>query len=413
MELSQITKMIEWLDEERRRDKGTIATLQERLAQQQDVIDTLTKRLGGIEADQTRLEVRTLPSSREAEITEQLRQEMQRMAEQIESRRLNAEREVERRQQLTLDAASRAVRDINEKLMKLERQTTELPAINVEKDRLSGSVAGLQQRIDDLYRRLEEPDRRIIHLEEQRRQDIKRITDLETELPDMQRALDTLKPKLELLEELALRNERRIQEFGNTDRERRDGIQQFIDQQTLVQQQRDQQIKGLMDRFGNQDSLMQQNIERFEAWAETHREMRRVLDDFERISDRLERRIHEVAETQRLSEERFRGEWNDWRSDEQKRSKQFVISNDEAWRLHDKEFERFVQRIAEIEGLFTPILESLNRIWRLERERAKLYRDGYQTLLMEHDTGRDLPLPASVRVHTNGTATNGGSHNNS
>jgi hypothetical protein len=47
MESNQIARMIEWLDEERRRDKSTIATLEERLVQQQEVIETLTRRLSG------------------------------------------------------------------------------------------------------------------------------------------------------------------------------------------------------------------------------------------------------------------------------------------------------------------------------------------------------------------------------
>jgi hypothetical protein len=44
MDINQAARMIEWLDEERRRDKSTIATMEERLAQQQDVIDTLQRR---------------------------------------------------------------------------------------------------------------------------------------------------------------------------------------------------------------------------------------------------------------------------------------------------------------------------------------------------------------------------------
>jgi hypothetical protein len=114
--------------------------------------------------------------------------------------------------------------------------------------------------------------------------------------------------------------------------------------------------------------------------------MKQIVDDFQRISDRLERRINEVAEMQRLSEERFRQEWNDWRSDDQKRWKQFTLSNDEVWRGHDTDFERFVSRIDEINGLLQPLNDSINRLWQLERERAQLYRDRYQELLLEYDT---------------------------
>jgi chromosome segregation ATPase len=397
--------MIEWLDEERRRDKATIATLQERLAQQQDTIDTLNKRLNSIESDQTVLRGEVSSTGRDNDVLDQLRKEMQQMIEAVEAKRLTAEREAERRAELAREANARPVRDITEKLSKIERQTTELPAINVEKDRLAGTVANIQQRVDDLFKRLEEPDRRLAFLEEQRRQDARRLSEVESELPEVRKQIDGVKPKLTLIEELSLRNERKVQEVSAGDRDRREQIQQFIDQQMLLEQQREQEIRALLEKFGEQDSQMQRNIERFETWAEAYREMKKIVDDFERIGDRLERRINEVAEMQRLSEERFRQEWNDWRSDDQKRWKQFTLSNDEVWRLHDKEFERFVQRFSDMEGMFPPLQDAINRLWNLERERAKLYRERYHALLMEFDTGTTL---STTPVQKNGSNGNGG-----
>ncbi len=408
MDVNQAARMIEWLDEERRRDKATISTLQERLAQQQDTIDTLSKRLNSIESDQTMLRGEVSATSHDSEMIDQLRKEMQAMIEATEAKRLTAEREAERRNELARESISRPVRDLNEKLSKLERQTTELPAINVEKDRLSGIVANIQQRVDDLFKRFEEPDRRLAFLEEQRRQDARRLSEVESEVPEVRKQIDSFKPKLTLIEELSLRNERKIGEVTQGDRDRREQIQQFIDQQTLLDQQRDQQVKALLDRYGEQDSQMQRNIERFETWAEAYRDMKKIIDDFERIGDRLERRINEVAEMQRLSEERFRQEWNDWRSDDQKRWKQFTLSNDEVWRLHDKEFERFVQRIAEMEGQFPPLQDGINRLWNLERELSKLYRERYQSLLMEFDTGTSIPTAAAPKTASAGNGNGSG-----
>jgi chromosome segregation ATPase len=413
MDINQAARMIEWLDEERRRDKSTISTLQERLAQQQDTIETLNKRLNSMESDQSMLRGEVSSKERDADTLDLLRKEMQQMIEQVEAKRLTAEREAERRSELAREGISRPVRDLSEKLSKLERQTTELPAINVEKDRLSGVVASIQQRVDDLFKRLEEPDRRLAFLEEQRRQDARRLSEVESEVPEVRKTIDGFKPKLTLIEELSLRNERKIQEVSQGDRDRREQIQAFIDQQSLQEQQRDQQIKALLARYGEQDNQMQRNIERFETWAEAYREMKKIIDDFERIGDRLERRINEVAEMQRLSEERFRQEWNDWRSDDQKRWKQFTLSNDEVWRLHDKEFERFVQRIADMEGLFPPLQDGINRLWDLQREVSKLYRESYHSLLMEFDTGASIPTTATAsngsRNGSNGNGNGNGS----
>ena len=404
MDINQAAKMIEWLDEERRRDKSNLATMEERLAQQQEVIDTLQRRLNSLESDQTVMKNDYVPSTRESDMIDQVRKEMRQLIEQAESKRLNAEREAERRADLERQNIERPVRELSEKMTKIERQTTEMPALQIERDRLTSSISTLTQRVDDLYKRLEEPDRRLAFLEEQRRQDTRRISELESEQPEVQKQIDSVRPKVTLLEELTLRNERRVQEVQNSERERRDQIQQFIDQQVLQLQQRDQQVEALMEKFGTHDNLMERNIERFETWAEAYRNMKQIIDDFHRIGDRLERRINEVAEAQRLSEDRFRQEWNDWRSDDQKRWKQFTSSSDEVWRGHDKEFERYVQKLDDMGEKIQPLKESLTRLWQLERDRAALYRERYQTLLNEYDKGdisiTTAPSPTSTSTGT-------------
>lgn len=386
MDINQAARMIEWLDEERRRDKTTIATLEERLAQQQEAFEAFQRRLNSVESDQTVMRNQFVPNGRDLDLQDATRKEIRQMVEQLEAKRLTAEREAERRAEIQRENIMRSVREVEERLGNVARQTGEMPVLQMDRDRFGSAIGMLQQKVEDLFKKLEEPDRRLAFLEEQRRQDTRRVSELETEIPDIKKQVDSIRPKIALIEDLSIRNERRAQEITNSDRERREQIQQFIDQQTLLMQQRDQQIESLLKRFGDQDNVMQRNIERFESWEESHRAMKNIIDDFNRIGDRLERRINEVAEMQRLSEERFRQEWNNWRSDDQKRWKQFTLSNDEVWRGHDKDFERFVQRLEELAEQLKPLNDSLSRLWKMERERAQLYRESYQALLTEYDT---------------------------
>lgn len=395
MDLQQAARMIEWLDEERRRDKGTIALLEERLAQQSDLIAQLVRRLDGLESEQSSMRTAFLPVGRENEIAEQLRTEFQQLIEATESKRLMAEREAERRAEIGRETVARMVRDLEERADKLERAIEELPAARVERDRVASALAAVQQRVEDLAKKFEEPERRITFLEEQRRQDSRRISDVQAEIPEIQKQVDSLRPKQEALEAMVLRNERRILDVQSAERDRREEMQQFIDQQTLLIQQRDQQVAELSKNFGAYDEDMRRYMERFETWAETHRQMKKIIDDFERISERLGRRINEVAEMQRLSEERFRQEWNDWIADDQKRWKQFTLTNDEAWRNHDKQLDQYRQALETAQAAIEPIKNSIDRLWQLERARADLYRERYQALLLEYDQVERAPAPSA------------------
>jgi hypothetical protein len=65
MDLAQAARMIEWLDEERRRDKGMIAALEERIAQQNDLIGQFERRLNGLESEQSTMRTTFMPADRE------------------------------------------------------------------------------------------------------------------------------------------------------------------------------------------------------------------------------------------------------------------------------------------------------------------------------------------------------------
>src|SRR5712691_11797965 len=385
MDINQVARMIEWLDEERRRDKNMIVKLEEQIVQQQETMENMARRMNGVESDTAAARAAILPTVRESDIFDTMRSEMHQLIESVETKRLNAERESERRTDLARENMTRPFREMNDRLDKLEKVTEEVGTARVERDRFATAIAAMQQRLEDIAKKFDEPERRLTFLEEQRRQDARRLSEAQTELPDMQRNIEAVRAKQELLEDMSLRNERKLIDLQNSERERREGIQQFVEQQTLFVQQRDQRVDELTRTFTQYDEEMRRNLERFETWAETYRQMRKTLEDFDRVGERLERRINEVAETQRLSEERFRQEWNSWNADDQKRWKQFTLTNDEAWRLHDKEYEQFRNKFADLLSQMPPLYDQIERLWRIQRAYGELFRDRFQAILTEFD----------------------------
>lgn len=395
MDIQQLARMIEWLDEERRRDKAKIAKLEEQLTQNQEYAELLTRRLNGVEGDQSQLRSMFVPAGRDTEIVEYLRGEMTQALESLEARRITAEREAERRSELTRDSFARPIRDMGERVEKMERSLEEIGIARVERDRMAAALSALQQRVEDIAKKFEEPERRLAFLEEQRRQDSRRISEVQTEMPEIQKQIDGLKPKLDLIESLTLRNEKLILDVQTSDRERRESAQQFIEQQTLLAQQRDNRVEEIQRAFTQYEEEMRKRFERFESWSEAYRQMKKIIEDFDRIGERLERRINEVAEMQRLAEERFRQEWNSWNADDQKRWKNFTLTNDEAWRVHEKAFDQLQMRVNEAMAMFVPVQDSLERLWRVERAQADFFRERIPAILAEFDQTNEKPARVS------------------
>ena len=74
---------------------------------------------------------------------------------------MTAEREAERRIELQRENIQRSVRDLSEKIDRVEKQVGAVSGLQTEGDRLTNSMRVLEQRMDDLGKKLEEPERRL------------------------------------------------------------------------------------------------------------------------------------------------------------------------------------------------------------------------------------------------------------
>ena len=61
----------------------------------------------------------------------------------------------------------------------------------------------------------------------------------------------------------------------------------------------------------------------------THNDVKRVKTSIEELQSRIERRINEITEVQRLADERFRQEWVTFKADDQKRWTNYTLTQDE------------------------------------------------------------------------------------
>jgi hypothetical protein len=114
----------------------------------------------------------------------------------------------------------------------------------------------------------------------------------------------------------------------------------FLDKQAVTQVERERVWKEWQARF---DTIEKQAVDiesQLISLDTTHREVKRTQATLEELSQRVERRITEITEIQRLSEDRFRQEWVTFKGDDQKRWTNYTLTQEEqrneAARLYDK-----------------------------------------------------------------------------
>ncbi len=125
----------------------------------------------------------------------------------------------------------------------------------------------------------------------------------------------------------------------------------FIEQQSLAQVDRDRGWKEIQTRF---ETFLRQTTnldQQLLALEETQRSVRRSQDAFDDMNTRLERRINEITEIQRLAEDRFRQEWVTFKADDQKRWTNYSLTQDELVKDIRVEIEKLGQRLTALNDI--------------------------------------------------------------
>lgn len=239
---------------------------------------------------------------------------------------------------------------------------------------------------------MEEFERSLAFLEEQRRQDSRRISDMSGELLDLSRRHETQQAKLELLEDLVRRNERGIADLSGTLIEFKQQRQEWLEQEALASQRRDQVMNDMVRRMEGFAGDMDNYGRQFAQFSETHRAMKKELEDFNRLADRIDRRLNEVAELQRLSEDRFRQGWDEFLQEDQKRWRQFTLTNDESWRENERTVAGLSAQVGSLLERSDHVIGHLKQLRNLQYDYLRLATESFQNVRERaEDEAKTLP----------------------
>lgn len=351
MEPEQIAKRLEWLDDERRKDKLTIASLENRLRELEGVLTQQTDQL-----KETRSEV-TLLSTTNSRFDQlnaslgKIQVELGRKIEAIEKLRADHEREMDKVRRDDLESLNKSILELRKAAEATAELKKTLQTRIEEEFRLGRIIEELKSDFEEKERIAEEQRRTQHLLDESRRQDSKRLTDLQGEVAAIRKRLDEVRGKTDLSAESVQKLELRIGDLIAAEAERRQSQTTFMEKQNLLMLERERAWKEWQARF-EEFSRQSANLDvQLQALDAAGRATKRSQEAFEEITQRFERRINELTEMQRLVEERFRQEWAAFKADDQKRWTNYTLTHEEQNREIERRFEKFNERLILLEDL--------------------------------------------------------------
>lgn len=371
MEQTQVTQMLTWLDEERRRDKAELARLQQRVESQTAEIAEQARRIQELEGRLTSTRAQLTKFTQLEKALDQLRAELVLLIEQNEDRRRKAELDAERVRQVERDSQVRVLGEIKKELQKLPRYEEELQLRRAEDQRLGEALLSLQQQIADLNRDLESRTRSLPYLEEQPRQNAKRIAELQEETTELFKRTEAHSTKLQLLEELVRKNEQRIGDLDLQTAEWRQEQQDFFESLRLAEQQRERQMNEWTELMENQRQKMEKYEVQMRQSAEQYEKNKQALADLEKFKERLKQDQAELAELQRLAEKRQREQLEQWQAEDEKRWKKNMLIWEQHWRQQERWNEEHAARFLPLEEVAKVNRAQITALWQAWQEYAR------------------------------------------
>lgn len=362
MDLEQLSKRLDWLDEERRKDKLIIQTLEERLARLEKDAPGLLQQVKEMSGEITRLTTVLSKFDQIDSSISQLRIDLTRGHESLEKTRIERERELEKVRLAEQEKLAVAIQEVRRGLEPIPELRKSLQSRMEEDFRLARLIEETNQKVLESRRSDEEYRRAMKLLEEAQRQDAKRITDMAGEVAAVRKRQDEQRGRIDLASDSTRKMEMRISEFQAAESERRQTIAAFIDKQNMSSVERDRVWKEWQSRF---ELIERQGMgldAQLQAIESTHRSIRRAQEAFDEITQRFERRINEITEMQRLTEDRFRQEWVAFKADDQKRWTNYALVQEEQSREQTRNFERYNERVVIIEDMTQEMQDILHQV---------------------------------------------------
>ncbi len=351
MELDELVKRLDWLEKEHRKDRDVIADLQQKLAAYEGSMGRLQNQIKEVSSELTRFSPLAARLDQFDVILTQYRSEASKSIDEVEKRRLKHEREVDDRRRGELEVINKSIFEIRNSLEAFNELRRGIQARVEEDSRLARLITELERKIKDFNLVDDELRRGIRIAEDARKQDAKRITDIQGDLAAIRKRAEEARERSDLNADTIRQLDARVNELMASETDRRLAQMQFIEQQNLAQVDRERAWKEIQLRFENYTRQTATLDQQLLALDETQRSVKRSQEAFEEMNSRIERRINEITEMQRLAEDRFRQEWVTFKADDQKRWTNYTLTQDELNKDLRVELEKLNQRLAAMDDV--------------------------------------------------------------
>lgn len=294
-----------------------IAKLEQLLESQAFELQEQTRRIQRLEAQlaESQLRFNAMPQLDDQLVS--FKGELLQIIEEQYARRQQNFRDINNAIITQVDGFAQTLHSLRRDLDRANRYDEQINLARAEYERLNREFSKFEARLDTLNKQLDGRDRAVNYIEDQRRVDTQRLAEVQIQLPELQKKIETSLNRVQLVEQ-------QIPQFAQYQAaldQIRDDIRRHRENMDFHMAQRERLIKNWNDAAETQQRRLDEYENQMEKYAEHYQLNKRALESLLEFQDRLQRDQHRANELQRLAENRLQAEMEKWQADYEQRWK--------------------------------------------------------------------------------------------
>ncbi len=403
-EISEFRNRLEWLEEERRKQMRKVAELEQKFALQERELKGREERIQQLERQ---LSAVTSQQARQLQFDTELSQfkdDMVQMIEQYDQRRIQSETEIDRLRRVEYEGSLRELATIRKELPAISRLRQDMDLRQAEEARLANLIGGLQGRISAVQNEVETWQREFSFVEEKEKQNSRQIADLQASLPEINKRIDPIYERLELLSAAALRLENQVRLANENQESVREMMKNWLEQVQLGEHERNKQMEMWREVLAEQEDRLRQHEKGWVPVMDQFKEARMVLQTLTDWRGQIEKQQREASELLRVESHRLQSRWDNYRQENDKRWRTFDVEMEQRWSAVNRTDRHLQEQLQAIEGKMDELEQGKDTLERIQiaqsdaiKKLPRIWLEEVEKAIAQDPNRRRAPALVQVR----------------
>lgn len=359
MEKEQLEKKVQWLDEERRKAQTENAELKKRV----DALERslLRSQKTSASRSESKARVKSL-ADQVAELEAALKTQEDKFKKELEDLSASQRKAYEKSLAQEKKGISRVLDEFRKEISDLQTLRKGLNEQGQAVLKLTGGFERLDEAITEIERGEARRTQIASNIEKNSQQDIKRLTEMHAQVAALISRLDTSAKRTELILDGQRKLDKTVADVVEAEEARKQAQAVFFEQAAAEADERSKVMKEWAKRFEIVEQQSNELVRHLKELEATDLAVKRAQRSFDELVEKINRRVNELGEIQRLGEQRFRQEWSTFQADAQKRWSNFNLTHEERLREGDRLREKLSDQLTAVEDGLREAQDSLQHL---------------------------------------------------